>query len=123
MQMKWRRNEEAAPAEEESSGGHRRPSRPSSRRVTRTRVLQVRPPRLPRDRTEMNTLVSRFSVSGPEAELRKARAIAVEDGEFEDGAWGSAAGFGSLAHGVPAFGVPAVPDVRAVLYYGLGQAG
>lgn len=63
----------------------------------------------------MNSLVSRFSTSGPEAELRKARAAAVEEGDFEDAAWGSEAGFGSLANGVPTFSVPSVPDVSDLL--------
>jgi hypothetical protein len=61
----------------------------------------------------MDSFVSRFSSTGPEAELRKAKADLSEDGEFEDAAWGSEAGFGSLANGVPSFGVPSVNDVSA----------
>jgi 20S proteasome subunit beta 5 len=58
----------------------------------------------------MNTFVNRFSTTGPTSELLKARASA-EDGEFSDAMWGSEAGFGSLAHGVPTFPLPAVADV------------
>jgi 20S proteasome subunit beta 5 len=58
----------------------------------------------------MNSIADRFSTTSPLAELRKAQAN-VEDDEFSDAAWGSEAGFGSLAKGVPAFTVPNVPDV------------
>jgi len=59
----------------------------------------------------MNSFADRFAATSPLAELRKAQAN-VEDDEFSDAAWGSEAGFGSLAKGVPAFTVPNVPDVR-----------
>jgi 20S proteasome subunit beta 5 len=63
----------------------------------------------------MNSLVTRYTSSGAEAELRKARAQVVEDGEFDDAEWGSMAGYGSLAQGVPTFGIPRVPDPAAFL--------
>jgi len=34
-----------------------------------------------------------------------------EDNDFSDAMWGSEAGFGTLAKGVPGFVVPSVPDV------------
>lgn len=60
----------------------------------------------------MNTLVTRFSTTGPAAELRKAKEVLGDDDEFSDAVWGSEAGFASLAHGVPNFSIPAVSDVR-----------
>lgn len=69
-----------------------------------------RPLRYPSAHT-MNSFVSRYSITSAESELRKAQAAAVEDGDFSDAMWGSAAGFGSLAQGVPMFKVPAVADV------------
>lgn len=60
----------------------------------------------------MNTLVSRYSTTTAESEIRKAKAAAVEDGDFSDAMWGSDAGFGSLAQGVPMFKTPSVVDVR-----------
>jgi 20S proteasome subunit beta 5 len=62
----------------------------------------------------MNAFVSRFSTTGADAELRKVKEAAAEDGEFSDASWGSEAGFGTLAKGVPAFSVPAVHDVSSV---------
>lgn len=59
----------------------------------------------------MNSLVQRFSTTGAQAELRKAQNL-VEDGESSEAMWGSEAGFANLAHGIPSFAVPAVPDVR-----------
>lgn len=64
----------------------------------------------------MNSLVQRFSNTGPVAQIEKARRAAAEDGEdFGDAAWGSEAGFGSVAKGVPTFTVPAIPDVSRLL--------
>jgi 20S proteasome subunit beta 5 len=55
----------------------------------------------------MNTFVNRFASTSVTNELRNCD----DDGEFSDAMWGSEAGFGSLAKGVPTFTVPAVPDV------------
>ena len=60
----------------------------------------------------MNSLASRFSSTGVEAELRRAQALADED-EMTDAMWGSEAGLGTLASG-HAFAVPSVPDVRGL---------
>jgi len=59
----------------------------------------------------MNSFVNRFSTTGPASQLRKAHELSAEDGEFSDARWGSEAGFGSLANGVPSFAVPDVADV------------
>lgn len=59
----------------------------------------------------MNTFVNRFSSTSAAKELKNDD-YAPEDGQFSDAMWGSEAGFGSLAKGVPNFTVPAVPDVR-----------
>jgi len=59
----------------------------------------------------MNTFAERFSATGPLVELRKAQALYADDDEFSDAAWGSSAGFGSLAKGVPSFLIPNVADV------------
>jgi 20S proteasome subunit beta 5 len=66
----------------------------------------------------MNAFVNRFSTTGPASELRKAHALAEEDEQFSDAMWGSEAGFGSLAKGVPTFSVPDVQDVSDIsLHY------
>lgn len=59
----------------------------------------------------MNTFADRFSTTSASSELRKAQALACEDDDFSNSMWGSEAGFGSLAKGVPTFTVPAVADV------------
>jgi len=58
----------------------------------------------------MNTFASRFSTTGAESEIRRARAI-VEDEELSDAMWGSEAGFGNLVKGAQSFNLPAVADV------------
>jgi len=58
----------------------------------------------------MNSFVNRFASTSAANEFHNNDSIA-EDGEFSDAMWGSEAGFGSLAKGVPNFTVPAVPDV------------
>lgn len=63
----------------------------------------------------MNTFVNRFSSTSAANELHNGESIA-DDGEFSDAMWGSEAGFGSLAKGVPNFTVPAVPDVSSNIY-------
>lgn len=59
----------------------------------------------------MNTFASRFSSTSAGAELSKAKALAMEDEDFSDASWGSEAGYGSLAKGVPTFSIPSVADV------------
>lgn len=58
----------------------------------------------------MNSFVSKFSTTGADSEIRRAKGIAEEDG-LTDAMWGSQAGYGQLVHG-HAFNIPAVPDVR-----------
>lgn len=63
----------------------------------------------------MNSLANRFSTTGHSSELKRAQAF-IEGEEFVDSAWGSEAGFGSLAKGVPNFTVPSVPDVSTIVF-------
>ncbi|KAJ7632826.1 20S proteasome subunit [Roridomyces roridus] len=63
----------------------------------------------------MNSLVDRFSTTSAQSEIRRAQALAADDEEFSDAAWGSEAGFGSLAKGVPTFSVPSIADPSAFL--------
>jgi hypothetical protein len=58
----------------------------------------------------MNALVSKFSTTDADSEIRTAMGIAEDDG-LTDAMWGSQAGFGQLAQG-HAFNIPPVPDVR-----------
>ena len=60
----------------------------------------------------MNTFVNRFSTNSAEAEIRRAKEIIGDDEDGSEVMWGSQAGFGSLARGLPKFAVPDVPDVR-----------
>lgn len=61
----------------------------------------------------MNVFASRYSTTSPLSQLNKAKAlVAAEEEDFSDATWGSEAGFGNVAKGVPTFSVPAVPDVR-----------
>jgi 20S proteasome subunit beta 5 len=57
----------------------------------------------------MNALVSKFSTTDADSEIRTAMGIAEDDG-LTDAMWGSQAGFGQLVHG-HAFNIPAVPNV------------
>ena len=61
--------------------------------------------------TDMNSFATRFTAR---TGLGGAHNSSREDGEFSDATWGSAAGYGSLAKGVPSFLVPDVPDVSAL---------
>lgn len=66
----------------------------------------------------MNSLVQRFSstATSPLAALSKAaKVVTDDDDDFSDAAWGSEAGFGNIAKGVPSFAVPAVADVRVII--------
>lgn len=58
----------------------------------------------------MNALVSKFSPTDADREIRAAMDIAENDG-LTDAMWGSQAGFGQLVKG-HAFNIPPVPDVR-----------
>jgi len=58
----------------------------------------------------MNALVTKFSTTNADSEIRTAMDIAENDG-LTDAMWGSQAGFGQLVKG-HAFNVPPVPDVR-----------
>ena len=60
----------------------------------------------------MNTFVTRFSTNSAEAEIQRAKEIIGDDEDGSEVMWGSQAGFGSLARGLPKFAVPDVPDVR-----------
>jgi 20S proteasome subunit beta 5 len=62
----------------------------------------------------MNSLVSKFSTTDAESEIRRAREIA-EEGGLTDAMWGSQAGYGQLVQG-HAFNIPAVPDVRSSVH-------
>ena len=57
----------------------------------------------------MNALVSKFSSTDADSEIRTAMDIAENDG-LTDAMWGSQAGFGQLVKG-HAFNIPPVPDV------------
>ena len=59
----------------------------------------------------MNTLVDRFAGSSMSNALKMKSTLSVDDEDFPDAAWGSEAGYGSVAKGVPSFMVPSVPDV------------
>jgi hypothetical protein len=59
----------------------------------------------------MNNFMQRYSTTNSINQLRRVQRLADEDQEFSDATWGSAAGFGNLAKGSPAFIVPDVPDV------------
>lgn len=61
--------------------------------------------------TTMNSILQRYS--GSNAGLSKSTID--EDNDFSDAMWGSEAGFGTLAKGVPGFVVPSVPDVGLLL--------
>lgn len=63
----------------------------------------------------MDSFVDRFSTTSSSAEIRRAREILAEDGEDVEVMWGSQAGFGNLASGVPTFSVPQVPNVSIPL--------
>jgi hypothetical protein len=58
----------------------------------------------------MNALVSKFSTTDADSEIRTAMDIAENDG-LTDAMWGSQAGFGQIVKG-HAFNIPPVPDVR-----------
>ncbi|EMD38457.1 20S proteasome subunit [Gelatoporia subvermispora B] len=63
----------------------------------------------------MHAFAERFSTNSASAELRRAKDILGEDNDVSDVMWGSNAGFGSLARGIPRFVVPAVQDPSAFL--------
>lgn len=65
----------------------------------------------------MNSILQRFSGSNAGSLLSKS--AFEEDSDCSDAMWGSEAGFGSLAKGVPGFVIPSVPNVSttSVLQY------
>ncbi|CDO73558.1 hypothetical protein BN946_scf185014.g28 [Trametes cinnabarina] len=63
----------------------------------------------------MNSFLTRYSSTTPEAYIRKAKELYGEDDDISEMIWGSAGGFGNLAKGVPTFKVPAVPDPTSFL--------
>jgi len=63
----------------------------------------------------MISLIQRYAGSGaPHIQKRNALIVDDED-DFSDAMWGSVAGYGSLAKGVPSFVVPSIPDPAAFL--------
>ena len=65
--------------------------------------------------TTMNSFLTRYSSTSPEADIRKAKELFGEDEDVSDVMWGSSGGFGSLASGVPMFKLPSVQDVCALI--------
>jgi len=65
---------------------------------------------LNRIKYRMNALVSKFSTTDADSEIRTAMDIAENDG-LTDAMWGSQAGYGQLVKG-HSFNIPSVPDVR-----------
>ena len=61
--------------------------------------------------TTMNSFLTRYSSTSPDADIRKAKELYGEDDDVSDMMWGSAGGFGNMASGVPMFKLPAVQDV------------
>ena len=62
----------------------------------------------------MNSFAERYSTTSLVSQLRRAQRLAADDDEeFSDATWGSEAGFGNLAKGLPTFTVPDVPDVSS----------
>jgi 20S proteasome subunit beta 5 len=60
----------------------------------------------------MNSLIQRYAGSGAAPHIQKRNASIVDDDDdCSDAMWGSVAGYGSLARGVPSFVVPSVQDV------------
>lgn len=78
-------------------------------RSKHTRVASFKA--LPQPLTKMNSFVQRFAGNGSSSLMQRQAMNDDEDTHHSDAMWGSAAGFGSLAHGVPDFVVPAVADV------------
>lgn len=62
----------------------------------------------------MNSLIQRYAGSGAVHIQKRNASIVDDDGDRSDAMWGSIAGYGSLAKGVPSFVVPSVPDVSGV---------
>lgn len=60
----------------------------------------------------MNSLIQRYAGSGAVSHIQKRNASIVDDDDdCSDAMWGSVAGYGGLAKGVPSFVIPSVPDV------------
>ncbi|KAI0723972.1 N-terminal nucleophile aminohydrolase [Cerioporus squamosus] len=63
----------------------------------------------------MNSFLTRYSSTSPEADIRKAKELYGEDEDFSEVMWGSTGGFGNLASGVPMFKLPSVQDPASFL--------
>lgn len=61
----------------------------------------------------MASFLEQFMPNSAAAEIRKAKELYGDDLDGSGVMWGSEAGFGTLARGVPNFTVPAVADVRS----------
>ncbi|KAH0830633.1 20S proteasome subunit [Lanmaoa asiatica] len=62
----------------------------------------------------MNGLIQRYAGAVSHMQKRNA-SIVDDDDDCSDAMWGSVAGYGSLAKGVPSFVIPSVPDPAAFL--------
>ena len=69
-------------------------------------------PYTPQFTHNMNQFAERFAKNSAEKEIQKAKELFGDEDDGSDIMWGSQAGYGSLARGVPKFMVPDVPDVR-----------
>lgn len=65
----------------------------------------------------MNSFADRFSTTTAIAQMRNAQAVTGDDEDFDGAMWGSSAGFGSIAKGVPTFALPQVADVSIQIPY------
>ncbi|KAG6916600.1 Proteasome subunit beta type-5 [Tephrocybe rancida] len=63
----------------------------------------------------MNTFAERFSTTTAVGQMRNAQQVTGDDEEFDGAMWGSSAGFGNLAKGIPIFTVPQVADPTSFL--------
>ena len=64
----------------------------------------------------MNSFLTRYSSTSPEADIRKAKELFGDDDSVSNEMWGSSGGFGNLASGVPMFKLPSVQDVRTYAF-------
>ncbi|OBZ69155.1 Proteasome subunit beta type-5 [Grifola frondosa] len=63
----------------------------------------------------MNSFLTRFSTTCPEADLQRAKEVLGDEEDISEIMWGSGAGFGNLASGVPRFSLPSVSDPSTFL--------
>jgi 20S proteasome subunit beta 5 len=70
----------------------------------------------------MNSFADRFASTKAAIQIKHAKGVVTDDeDDFDAAMWGSNAGFGSLAKGVPTFSVPAVADVSSRPYHACQQ--